>query len=410
MINTIVDLNHDNHIDFDQARTAGIVAIIHKATEGADFKDNKYRDRRDIALSKGFLWGAYHFSSSRRVSDQVENFLDTVQWGVDPARDQRTLLCLDFEPSSSGPDMTLEQAEDFVLLVRNKTGRYPMIYGGSLLREKIGTSENEILRHCPLWYARYRNSPIGIPVNTWDDYTLWQYTDGEFGPEPHSVPGMGGTDRNQFAGTKEELQSAWPFAGITAAMNNDFEILNATAGAVEGPREPDFSARIAALNLRYFTAAEILNPTYKINNGVANSRPPRNLWENIFATIVVLDEIRHQAGVPISLNSTYRSKSYNNTLTGAAPHSQHLDFRAIDFHSSGASPGQLEAIAKSMRGKKFKLPYAQLNLVAQQAPLDRSGLKIKSAGGSTTFEFHGGIQAYNSFVHIDCRGEDVSWG
>lgn len=410
MINTIVDINHDNHIDFDQARTAGIVAVIHKATEGADFKDDKYRARRDMALSKGFLWGAYHFSSGRRVSEQVDNFLDNVQWGADSDRDKGTLLCLDFEPSSSGPDMTLEQAEDFVLLIRNKTGRYPMIYGGSLLRERLGTSENQILRHCPLWYARYRNSPVGIPVNTWDNYTLWQYTDGEFGPAPHSVPGMGGTDRNQFAGTKEDLQAAWPFAGTTAPMNNDFEILDVAAVEVGGPGEPDFSGIIEALKLRYFTAAEILNPTYNVNNGVANSRPPRNLWENIFATIVVLDEIRHQAGVPISLNSTYRSKAYNNTLTGAAPHSQHLDFRAIDFHSSGASPEQLETIAKSMRGKKFKLPFSHLNLVAEQAPLIKAGLKIKSAQGTTTFEYHGGIQAYNSFVHIDCRGDDVSWG
>jgi len=36
-------------------------------------------------------------------------------------------------------------------------------------------------------------------------------------------------------------------------------------------------------------------------------------------------------------------------------------------------------------------------------------LKIKSSNGKTTFEFHGGIQDYNSFVHIDCRGQDASW-
>jgi lysozyme len=107
MIDTIVDINHDNEIDFAKAETNGVIAIIHKASEGATFKDNKYRSRRDTAIGIGFLWGAYHFSSSRPSSDQVDNFLDVIQWGTDSARDKQTLICLDWEPSTSGPDMTL---------------------------------------------------------------------------------------------------------------------------------------------------------------------------------------------------------------------------------------------------------------------------------------------------------------
>jgi peptidoglycan hydrolase-like protein with peptidoglycan-binding domain len=35
MIDTIIDIFHQNNIDFDRVKAAGIVAIIHKATEGS---------------------------------------------------------------------------------------------------------------------------------------------------------------------------------------------------------------------------------------------------------------------------------------------------------------------------------------------------------------------------------------
>jgi lysozyme len=63
MINTIVDIFHQNSIDFDRVKAAGIVAIIHKATEGSRFKDSEYQNRRAHAKELGFLWGGYHFVS-----------------------------------------------------------------------------------------------------------------------------------------------------------------------------------------------------------------------------------------------------------------------------------------------------------------------------------------------------------
>jgi len=92
MINTIIDIFHQNHIDFDRARADGIVAIIHKATEGTNFRDNEYRERKQRAKDMGFLWGAYHFSSAGNVLDQVEHFLTVAE------PDESDLVALDFEP------------------------------------------------------------------------------------------------------------------------------------------------------------------------------------------------------------------------------------------------------------------------------------------------------------------------
>ncbi len=210
-IDVIVDLNHDNAIDMAKAVSDGIIAVIHKASESASFKDPAYIKRRTAALDAGLLWGAYHFSSARDVGDQFDNFMAAANWKK--LADDSTLLCLDFEPSSSGPDMSLDQAHDFVTRIKNETGRWPMIYGSGLLRDSVPHhSTDDILKNCPLWYARYRDQPIGIPVDTWPDFTLWQYTDGNVGPQPHIVNGMGRTDRNCFRGTVDQLRQQWPFA------------------------------------------------------------------------------------------------------------------------------------------------------------------------------------------------------
>jgi len=211
-IDVIIDIHHDVPFDAARAVDAGIVAVIHKASEGETFQDQKYRKRRDAARAAGLLWGAYHFSSSRPATSQADNFLAAVQWD-DPAVDNsKTLLCLDFEPSSSGPDMTLDQAHVFVSRVKDRTGRWPMIYGGNMLRDAVQAhGADPILKNCPLWYARYTNSPVGIPSDTWPQFMLWQYTDGNAGPSPHAFPGMDATDRDCYLGTEAALRAAWPF-------------------------------------------------------------------------------------------------------------------------------------------------------------------------------------------------------
>jgi lysozyme len=222
MINTIIDTYHGNSVDLEETLEGGVVAIIHKATQGANFRDSKYHQRRDRAKELGFLWGAYHFSTGGSVTDQVENFLSYAK----PEEDE--LISLDWEPSD-GPDMTLAQARHFVQMIKDETGRWPLIYGGHLLRESIGHNPDTILSNCPLWYARYASSPIGIPTSVWPTYTLWQYTDGDVGPQPHDTPGTSGADRNIFQGTTQQLKALWPFtrreegvphgAGFAAILN-----------------------------------------------------------------------------------------------------------------------------------------------------------------------------------------------
>lgn len=205
MFNGLIDLSHHNVVlDWERVRSAGIAAVIHKATEGATFRDRLYRERREAARAAGLRFGSYHFTSGAPVDAQVENYLAH----ADPRDDE--LICLDWEESFSGRTMTLGEAERFVELVLEATGRAPMLYGGRLLRETLAGVESSILSRCPLWYARFAPEPVGVPA-LWDRWTFWQYTDGQNGPEPHEVDGIGPCDRDLFNGSEAEFFARWPF-------------------------------------------------------------------------------------------------------------------------------------------------------------------------------------------------------
>jgi len=206
MIDTIVDLNHWGQPDFSELVSAGIAAVIHKATEGATFQDPEFAGRRVAARAAGLLWGSYHFVSGVSVTDQLDNYVEHAQ----PSDDE--LVCIDYERSTSGPDMSLAQLERFVVLLTQRIGRPPVIYGGDLLRQAAGLNPSPVLAQCPLWYARYGPQPTGIPPGIWQTYTLWQYTDGALGPEPHEAAGIGRCDRSRYDGTEAQLRRAWPFS------------------------------------------------------------------------------------------------------------------------------------------------------------------------------------------------------
>ena len=204
MLNVIVDLSHHNTtVDFHEAKLSGIVGVIHKATQGTSIVDAQYHARRERALAEGLLWGAYHFGTKGNVDQQVEHFLES----TNPVATD--LLVLDFEPNGESGTMTLAEAERFVGLVNDAQQRFPGLYSGqAFLREKLGNNTDSILKNCFLWVARYSSEVPKIPP-LWNALTLWQYTDGNAGPQPHQVPGVGRCDRDKFNGTLDDLKRLW---------------------------------------------------------------------------------------------------------------------------------------------------------------------------------------------------------
>jgi lysozyme len=223
-LDAVIDISHNVRVsDFSQVRKSHILAVIHKATEGGDWVDPSYAPRRVEAESNGLLWGAYHFGT-RQYSGarQAQAFLAAVRPGP------RTLLALDFEVNDYNPNntMTLAQAEEFVRVVQQATGKLPMVYThaawangmrsgkrGVRLREPVGP--NSILARCDLWLADPRDEPE-LP-HAWSDrgWRLWQYvaneseSDAAYGTASRAIPGITHCDRNLFAGNAVDLHRFW---------------------------------------------------------------------------------------------------------------------------------------------------------------------------------------------------------
>jgi lysozyme len=199
MFDGIMDISHNNDIDLPAAQSAGIVAVIHKATEGATFQDPMYATRRTEASKLGLLWGAYHFGTAADVNQQLQNFTQTAQ--LQPG----DVVVLDYE-ELSGDQMTQQQAEQFVTLFQQQFGYLPLLYGSSLLTSISATSP---LAACGLWIAEYANvSQPSLPP-AFNAYDLWQFTDGTV-PTPLQTAGST-VDRDRYNGTQEGLVAAWPF-------------------------------------------------------------------------------------------------------------------------------------------------------------------------------------------------------
>ena len=170
----------DDISSFHEMKAAGIVLGIFKSSQGSR-KDPRFAEYISRARSVGMLVGAYHFGSEGDGREQAEHYLSLLT--------PETMMVLDFEryPSSQ---MTLAQAEEFVLECRRVTGNIPVLYYGELLREleSLGrVSQHSILRDCPAWISRYSaQRPVAIRGM---DLVMWQYTGDGVGPRPHRIAG-----------------------------------------------------------------------------------------------------------------------------------------------------------------------------------------------------------------------------
>lgn len=201
-LNVVVDISHHNgNVNFAKAKADGIIGVIQKASQGQGNVDPTYKTNKTKATAAGLLWGAYHFATGSDGVKQANHFLSVV------GDDAKALLVLDFEPNPTGPDMNLEEARAFVTHVNEQTGRFPGLYSGHYIKQLLGTNSDPVLAKCWFWLAQYGNTAV-VPPN-WPTWTMWQYTDGAIGPEPHKVDGIGRCDRDKFNGSEAQLRKLW---------------------------------------------------------------------------------------------------------------------------------------------------------------------------------------------------------
>lgn len=205
----VVDLSHYQTVsNLDGLKAAGVVGIIHKATEGATWSDAKYAPRRQWLKENGFAFASYHFLSPGGVEAQIRHYLAVA------APDEGELVVIDYEKAGC----TLADLHAAVTWLRQLAPKNPIcVYGGSLLEAQIGNAALPWLAGTTLWTAEYttRDAPKWA-TGTWPKWSLWQYSDGNVGGMPHAVAGVSQCDCNEFNGTADECR-AWFKASAPAA-------------------------------------------------------------------------------------------------------------------------------------------------------------------------------------------------
>lgn len=196
----VIDISHGNTVrDFQALKAAGIVGVIHKATQGTYFKDPLYDQRREQAEAAGLLWGAYCFNTGEDPATQVGVFL------AHAAPEANTLVALDFEDNYKS-QMSLEQAQNWLERCADALGRKPVLYSGNRAKDLLGDTENEFFGAHRLWLPQY--GPHAVVQASWKNAArqpwLWQYS------EHGQLPGTDGLiDLNAFAGSDDELTTEW---------------------------------------------------------------------------------------------------------------------------------------------------------------------------------------------------------
>jgi lysozyme len=199
----VVDLSHWIPAkDYDAVKRDGVVACIYKATEGQSYTDDTYVDQQKAAKKAGLKWGAYHFADASDTDGQVRNFMSFA------CPDPDEVFVLDWEDNPSGNGkMSKAQAKDWITQVETELGRPGecVIYGGNTLKELVG--DDPFFGSRRLWLCQYASDPV-LP-DAWDDYWLWQFTDGNYGPTPHEIDGIGHCDINSYQGSAQQLIGEW---------------------------------------------------------------------------------------------------------------------------------------------------------------------------------------------------------
>jgi lysozyme len=189
-----IDISHwQGFPDFAKVKAAGVIAMIHKATEGTSYTDPNRAKNCANAIKAGIAVCCYHWIKPGNAAAQMQYFLSV----VDPQPGERVVI--DYEEDGC----TLADLHEAVnTLVADPRELQITVYSGHLLKEQLGSNDDLFLGlNTDLWLAQYTTGTPSWPEATYPSWTLWQYS------ETGTLDGIDGTavDLNRFNGSDQEL-------------------------------------------------------------------------------------------------------------------------------------------------------------------------------------------------------------
>jgi GH25 family lysozyme M1 (1,4-beta-N-acetylmuramidase) len=255
---------NDKPIDFSVAYASGLRFVMIKASDTRDSADAlalKYLIMDHAAAqAAGLYTGFYHYAILPDVSDSAGIIRDAtaqaqkVLWrlaAIGGYTERDLSYALDLENkcvrvSSSGACQKYASraavtlwAETFLGLLKEKTGRTPILYSYSNFLES-SMNKSEKLAQYPLWLAQYAIDPFnpinqpgikagGCFVHSWtgancdSQWTIWQYTSCGIAPK-YGVPGTR-LDLNIFRGSASDFlnltKGSWSPSLLDLMPNNE---------------------------------------------------------------------------------------------------------------------------------------------------------------------------------------------
>lgn len=190
-----IDISHwQGFPDFKKVRAAGVIAMIHKCTEGTGYTDPNRRKNCSNAIKAGIKVATYHWlKPGNNAADQMEYYLDQ----LDPVPGERVVI--DYEENGC----TLDQLKAAVQYLKDDPRDLNVtVYSGHLLKEQLGSRRDAFLAdNTDLWLAQYTSGTPSWPSGTYPQWTLWQYS------ETGTLDGIEDSkvDLNRFNGSDDEL-------------------------------------------------------------------------------------------------------------------------------------------------------------------------------------------------------------
>jgi lysozyme len=235
--------HHQGYPDFDEVRQAGVLGVIHKATEGSSFIDDARAENLANAKKAGLGIATYFWLKPGDGRSQAEFYLSV----IDPVQGERVVI--DYEEDGC----SLTTLRDAVQALLDYKGELQItVYSGHLLKEQLGDERDDFLaKYTDLWLAQYTSdeSNISWPEGTYPVWTLWQYS------ETGTVPGIddGYVDLDNFY-KNEAAFLKW---------------IHPAGAAPPEPKPPPVPSKLVDVAI---TAPESISVRVSIN-GIATRRP-----------------------------------------------------------------------------------------------------------------------------------------
>lgn len=219
----VADMGSQNPVDFNKLKAAEYQThkcegVIHRAQRSNGLIDNTFASRTEQAIALGFLPGAYAFNTGETAQVQATRFAGVTK----PVA--KLLRALDFETNPNGGQMSFDSALEFMDRTDQTFGAATWLYSGNRLKELVihaTDAQREFLDKHPLWGCEYGPKWRNVDTNGNTlpmTLQLWQFTDGQNGPQPHTFDGLEPhADLSIFQGAREQLEAIWYGTPLVAA-------------------------------------------------------------------------------------------------------------------------------------------------------------------------------------------------